>query len=147
MSCVFCDIIFRKGPATLVHEWDEAIAIEPLKPVTGGHVLVIPRLHVPDAMASPLITAMVMGCAVDYARGHKVGPCNFITSVGAEATQTIMHLHIHVVPRVQGDNLHLPWTGQERREKLVERFNKLWGVSEDGEGDLFRAEYEGDWRG
>jgi histidine triad (HIT) family protein len=43
----------------------------------------------------------------------ETGPCNIITSVGAEATQTVFHLHLHVVPRRFGDGLALPWTGQE----------------------------------
>ena len=42
--------------------------------------------------------------------------CNLITSVGAAATQTVKHLHIHIVPRHEGDGLHLPWTEQKKPE-------------------------------
>ncbi len=40
----------------------------------------------------------------------EVGDCNVITSRGAAATQTVRHLHVHVVPRRQGDGILLPWT-------------------------------------
>jgi histidine triad (HIT) family protein len=105
-SCVFCAILDGVAPATIVKEWAHTIAIVPRNPVTPGHVLVIPRVHVADAVADPYIAAQVMGCAAAFA--HR--PCNIITSAGEEATQTVGHLHVHIVPRTAGDGLTLPWT-------------------------------------
>lgn len=105
--CVFCQIVAGQAVATQVRQWSDAIAIVPLNPVTAGHVLVIPRFHVVDALEDPRITASVMHAAAELAER----PCNIITSAGAEATQTVFHLHIHVVPRRQGDGLALPWRG------------------------------------
>ncbi len=51
-----------------------------------------------------------MRYAAQWAAGHRMNPCNLITSAGREATQTVFHLHIHVVPRRDGDGLALPWT-------------------------------------
>lgn len=84
------------------------MAIVPLNPVTEGHVLVIPRWHVVDAVQEPQVTADVMRCAAELAER----PCNIITSSGGEATQSVFHLHVHVVPRREGDGLALPWTDQ-----------------------------------
>lgn len=106
-TCVFCDIAAGRAPRKLVVEWGRALAIEPLHPVVPGHVLVIPKVHVPDATYDPSITAMVMMNAAQIARP----PCNIITSAGAEATQTVFHLHVHIVPRRAGDGLQLPWGG------------------------------------
>lgn len=106
-DCVFCSIIAGTAPAKIVAEWDDAIAIVPLNPVTNGHILVMPRAHVSDALENPEITATVMKRASELAKA----PCNLITSVGSVATQTIFHLHIHIVPRVEGDGLSLPWSG------------------------------------
>lgn len=103
--CVFCGIIEGCVPCTLVQRWHDAIAIVPLDPVTEGHVLVIPRLHVVDALDRPRVTARTMQRAAEIARPD----CNLITSVGPLATQTVFHLHVHVVPRVAGDGLVLPW--------------------------------------
>ena len=110
-DCVFCQIVAGTTPATMVAEWRDAIAIVPLNPVTEGHTLVIPRRHVRDALTYPLLTAITMVRAASLAKA----PCNFITSVGEEATQTVFHLHVHVVPRRPNDGLVLPWTDQQRR--------------------------------
>src|SRR5436305_1197385 len=105
-GCVFCRIVEGTEPATIVRRWATAIAIVPLNPVTDGHVLVLPTDHVRDATVRPEVTARVMRRAAQLA----YPPCNIITSAGAEASQSVPHLHIHVVPRREGDGLMLPWT-------------------------------------
>jgi histidine triad (HIT) family protein len=110
-ACPFCAIVDGDAPAEIVGRWGEALAIVPLNPVTEGHVLVLPKVHVTSAVDDVNVTAMTMRYAAKYAREH-VGDCNIITSVGPAATQTVKHLHVHVVPRVSGDGLALPWTGQ-----------------------------------
>ncbi|MFK8850468.1 HIT family protein [Streptomyces sp. Ac-502] len=110
--CPFCDIIAGLAPATVVARWPDAIATVPIDPVTDGHVLVIPRVHVDDAAEEPMVTAAVMQRAAEYANALGT-PLNLITSRGREATQSIFHLHIHVVPRAIDDGLPLPWTVQE----------------------------------
>jgi histidine triad (HIT) family protein len=89
---------------------------EPLNPVTPGHLLVVPWEHIPDAASGPDIAADVMRWAALTVQRLGV-PANIITSVGAGATQSVFHLHIHIVPRRLGDGLHLPWTGQGVRER------------------------------
>lgn len=108
-KCVFCQR-FERG------EFDEvtsAVAsFEALNPVAPGHRLFMPFLHTVDAGHAPIITGVVMQAASHW--GRIMGAdFNLITSAGEHATQTIRHLHIHYVPRVAGDGLHLPWTGQE----------------------------------
>jgi len=105
MSCVFCAIIAGTEPATVVRQWVDAIAIVPLNPVTDGHLLVIPTAHIRDASESPHIAGQAMARAGELARP----PFNIITSAGAEATQTVFHLHLHIIPRLAGDGLALPW--------------------------------------
>jgi histidine triad (HIT) family protein len=87
--------------------------IEPVLPVTPGHALVVPRRHVADALEDPALTGDVVRLAAVYARSLRlsgVEACNIITSVGPEATQSVFHLHVHVVPRREGDGLPLPWS-------------------------------------
>jgi histidine triad (HIT) family protein len=105
--CIFCEIAEGNAPATFVAEWDRVIAIMPLNPVVPGHVLVLPRKHVADFTESPYLSGEVMQQAGWLAR--EMGPCNLITSVGPEATQSIFHLHLHLVPRRYNDGLALPW--------------------------------------
>lgn len=104
--CTFCEIVAGRAPATVLRETRDTLVIVPLNPVTDGHVLVIPKWHVVDALEDPRITAEVMHTAAEVA----TRPCNIITSAGAVATQTVFHLHVHVVPRRENDGLALPWT-------------------------------------
>jgi histidine triad (HIT) family protein len=110
--CPFCEIVAGRAPATIFDDWADAMVIAPRNPVTPGHRLVIPKAHVRDLAANPLVSAMVMERAALHVLEWRVGDCNVITSRGAAATQSVTHLHLHIVPRVDGDGLHLPWTGQ-----------------------------------
>ncbi|WP_433183155.1 HIT family protein [Actinoallomurus sp. CA-150999] len=116
-TCVFCSIVAGKAPASMVREWPDAIAFRPLDPVTPGHVLVIPREHVADVGTDPAVSAITMAAAAELAA--ELPSANVITSRGAAATQTVFHLHLHVVPREHGDGLPLPWTPQHAAAQRV----------------------------
>jgi histidine triad (HIT) family protein len=105
--CPFCEIVAGRAPAEIVEEWPEAIAIVPLNPVVEGHVLVIPREHVRDFTDYPKVSAATMLCAAELVAG--MGSYNLITSKGRPATQSVFHLHLHLVPRAENDGLALPW--------------------------------------
>ncbi|MGW1218218.1 HIT family protein [Streptomyces californicus] len=107
-ACVFCRIVTGQAPADVVREWDDVIAIHP---VTPGHILVIPHTHVPDVGQDPGVSARTMACAAELAA--ELPAANVITSKGTAATQTVAHLHLHIVPRTAGDDLPLPWTPQQ----------------------------------
>jgi histidine triad (HIT) family protein len=114
IGCVFCDIVTERAPAKILASWPDAMAIEPLNPVVPGHVLVIPHAHVRSFIEDPFVTASVMARASKFAArlGMPGEGVNLITSAGEAATQTVFHLHVHLVPRYLGDGLALPWTGQ-----------------------------------
>ncbi|WP_210745298.1 HIT family protein [Nocardia flavorosea] len=105
---MFCKINRGEAPATIVDEWSDALAIVPLGPVVDGHVLVIPKLHVADFTEDPKVTAATMRRAAQYAAGRH-DSANVITSMGRAATQSVFHLHVHVVPRAEDDELMVPW--------------------------------------
>lgn len=109
--CVFCDIANGDGPFEF--EWEKVVAIVPLNPVTEGHLIFMPKEHVPDAAVDPSIAGDVMEAAAWYVAEQEPINANIITSIGAAATQTVFHLHVHVVPRRHGDGLALPWTNQK----------------------------------
>lgn len=107
-GCPFCDIVAGRGPAEVLQEWPDTLVIKPLHPVTEGHVLVIPRSHVTDLSDDPVITGVTMRHAARYA-ATVPDALNLITSRGAAATQSVFHLHLHLVPRRWNDGLALPW--------------------------------------
>lgn len=114
-SCPFCAIVAGTAPATVVREWFDAIAIVPLHPVVEGHVLVIPKTHVDDFTEQPSVTGLTMFHAAELA-WDMGGSMNLITSKGREATQSVAHLHAHLVPRAESDGLALPWySGRSRK--------------------------------
>ena len=108
-DCPFCEMLDAHTSAWH-RSWAAAVAFTPLSPVAPGHLLVIPRVHVADATTDPTVTGDVFAAAAELARDFPA--CNLITSCGAAATQSVLHLHVHVVPRVGGDGLSLPWTGR-----------------------------------
>ncbi|MFE9341312.1 HIT family protein [Streptomyces sp. NPDC007063] len=114
LNCVFCRIASQEAPATVVRDWGDVLAIRPRGGVHPGHTLVMPCTHVSDAGTRPEVTARTMECAAALAA--QLPAANIITSKGAAATQTVWHLHLHVVPRADGDGLPLPWTPQQTTE-------------------------------
>jgi len=107
-SCPFCQ---RIKAGDYVGYDRGCVGFEPLNPVTPGHMLFVPRAHVWSAAHAPWITARVFEVASVFAAAS-LDDFNLITSGGEAATQTVRHLHVHYVPRREGDGLALPWTGQ-----------------------------------
>jgi histidine triad (HIT) family protein len=110
MDCPFCNRI-ASGDYDSMFSNSYAVVFAPLNPVTPGHLLVVSRTHIHDAGQDPMTAGRVMELAATIARGG--GDANIITSIGEAATQTVRHLHLHLVPRIEGDGLTLPWTGQQ----------------------------------
>jgi histidine triad (HIT) family protein len=103
------------GSALILSAWDDAVAFPPLWPVTSGHLLVVPTDHVQHAGIDPEITGRMFEHASELAWElylSKGTGANLITSAGASATQTVSHLHVHIVPRRKDDGLKLPWSDQ-----------------------------------
>lgn len=118
-ACPFCliahgeaDAEFAKHPVD-GHPLDGqtngcVMVFSPLNPVVKGHLLAVPTKHVLHAADDPAVAAYTMEEAAEYTQ-LAGGSWNLITSIGKEATQTVLHLHLHLVPRRKGDKLRLPW--------------------------------------
>ncbi|WP_245996819.1 HIT family protein [Streptomyces armeniacus] len=118
-DCPFCAIVHDGAPATIVHEWGDALAIVPRSGgCTDGHLLVLPKAHVTDFTIDPVVSATVQLRAAELAQ-QLGGQWNYLTSCGEAATQTVWHLHGHLVPRTAGDGLALPWTHPAREKRTV----------------------------
>ena len=89
-------------------------SFEPLNPVVPGHRLFVLTLHVSNASYDSTVTGVTFEAAALYAAGMGID-YNLITSAGSAATQTVFHLHVHYVPRMESDGLHLPWTNQVKK--------------------------------
>ncbi len=109
MKCVFCNISQQDSSGQIEYKYEHSFVITPLNPVTIGHKLIIPYCHLDTFMESPLMTGRVFEDAANYAADHFGDNVNLITSAGRIATQTVGHLHVHVIPRRRDDGLQLPW--------------------------------------
>lgn len=106
--CPFCTLLTSPSDRE-IRQWNPStVSFTPLDPIVNGHTLVVPRQHVADLTVQPNLTAKLFEVVAFVAR--ELWPCNVITSAGVEATQSVFHLHVHVVPRRYDDGLQLPWT-------------------------------------
>ncbi|GAA0898034.1 MULTISPECIES: HIT family protein [Streptomyces violaceusniger group] len=109
-DCPFCVIVHEGAKATIIREWSDTIAIVPRSGgCVPGHLLVIPRCHVDDFTVDPVVSATTQHRAAELAADIG-GQWDYLTSCGPDATQTVMHLHGHLVPRTADDGLALLWT-------------------------------------
>ena len=100
-DCLFCRIVRKEIPATLVAESDEYIAIRDIDPQAPVHVLVIPRAHVPtlnDADDAGLLGRLHIAAA-EIAKAEGVSESGFRTVINTNrgAGQTVFHIHVHLL--------------------------------------------------
>jgi len=126
VDCDFCAIARGEGSSEIVCEGETWVAFFPLEPATPGHTLVIPRTHVPDlwsldpADAGEIMNAVIrVGRAID--RALSPHGMNLITSAGEAASQTVYHLHLHLVPRWDGDGFGRIWPHESHVSDRQER--------------------------
>jgi len=130
-ECVFCRIVARQIPATMVHEDEQTLAFMDLGQVNPGHVLVAVKRHaenlyaLDDAQAGAVTRAAArVARAIRDAftpQGLSVYQAN-----GKAAGQTVFHYHVHLVPRHDNDGMALTWPVKNPpREKLEEYAAKI----------------------
>ncbi len=108
MTDVVCQIIAGELDAAVVLRTDEVVAFLDHRPVFKGHVLVAPVRHVdtlldlPTGLMTPLLSQVqrVAGAVVDA-----VGAQGSFVAINNVVSQSVPHLHVHVVPRTKGDGL------------------------------------------
>jgi histidine triad (HIT) family protein len=110
MSCVFCAIVAGEAPALKICEDDDYLAILDIRPFTRGHTLVIPKRHTVDLTDTPpetLADMVTIGQRIARAaRATELADAtNIAINDGRPAFQTVLHVHLHVLPRRNGDKL------------------------------------------
>lgn len=107
-ACVFCSIVSGDLPATIVLDEAQVVGFLDLRPVFEGHVLVVPRDHhvtLPDLPAE--LIPVVFGAAQRVARAvvDGLGADGSFVAINNVVSQSVAHLHVHVVPRRRRDGL------------------------------------------
>ena len=107
-ACVFCQIVAGDLPAELVLETDELVAFLDTRPVFKGHVLLVPREHVdtlPDLPAGLRDPFLAAAQRIAIAVKDALGAQGSFVAINNTVSQSVPHLHLHVVPRTKGDGL------------------------------------------
>lgn len=112
MSCVFCAIVAGEAPAIRICEDDNYLAILDTRPFTRGHTLVLPKQHMVDLTDTPPETladmvAIGQRIALAVRTTELADATNIAINDGPAAFQTVSHIHLHVLPRRDGDKLSL----------------------------------------
>ena len=107
-KCLFCRIVSGEVPATIVYEDDDAIAFLDHRPLFPGHSLLVPRAHVetlsdlPIKLVAPFFeAAQLLARAVELAMEAE----GTFVAMNNRVSQSVPHLHVHVVPRRRKDGL------------------------------------------
>jgi len=101
-DCLFCKIVARDIPATLVHETDRVLAFRDISPQAPVHVVVIPKDHHADVSAltaaDPALAAELLAAVADVARAEGLtAGFRTVFNTGADGGQTVFHVHAHVL--------------------------------------------------
>jgi histidine triad (HIT) family protein len=107
-GCLFCAIVRGERPAFKVLESESSIAFLDIRPLFLGHTLLVPRAHhetladLPEALVAPLFAdAQRLARAVEKALAAE----GTFVALNNKVSQSVPHLHVHVVPRSKGDGL------------------------------------------
>ncbi len=107
-GCAFCAIVAGERPSARVLEDERCIAFLDVRPLFPGHTLLVPRAHhetledLPEELLAPLLSnAQRLARAVRDAAGAE----GSFVAINNKVSQSVPHLHVHVVPRRKGDGL------------------------------------------
>lgn len=129
-ECVFCAIAAWEQPADHVHADEDTVSFLDKRPLFPGHCLVVPRNHhvtlpdLPPELVSALFShARLLARAMEEALGAQ----GSFVAVNNKVSQSVAHLHVHVVPRSKGDGLkgffwpRVDYAGDAERESIRKR--------------------------
>jgi len=115
-DCVFCKIVDGDLPAYKIYEDGVCFAFLDINPVNRGHVLLIPKDHYRDLLGVPESIMLHLSSKVKFLAPKillavNAIAFNLIINNGTVAGQAVPHLHYHIIPRFEDDNLH-HWPGK-----------------------------------
>jgi histidine triad (HIT) family protein len=124
-ECVFCKIVAGTSDCQAIYEDEATLAFMDIHPANDGHCLVIPKAHFETVFDMPPAAFGAVGSTV--AKVARVvnevlrpGGISLVQANGELAGQSVLHVHVHVLPRRAGDDLLINW---DRNSKCDQRFD------------------------
>jgi histidine triad (HIT) family protein len=131
---IFEKIVNREVPSTIVYEDEDTLAFMDIGPIIKGHTLVIPKTCYDSVTVTPdevLAKLIKVAKRIATAQMNALGAdgVNIMQNNGVAAGQEVPHIHIHVIPRFEGDGHHWNWNAKsydstDELEKLAERIRE-----------------------
>lgn len=129
-DCIFCRIVARQAPASIVAETSAALAFMDINQPTPGHVLIIPKAHIQDIYGMDAETgAEVFRLTLEVAKAVKAAVqadgLNLVQANEAAGQQDVFHFHMHIVARFEGDrdrvgfSLHRNMPSRDELDRLA----------------------------
>lgn len=129
--CIFCKIINHEIPASVIYEDEDVCAILDISQVTNGHTLVMPKEHVESILdCPPVLLSKIMSVAQTLSKDilfkMNANGINVLTNAKPAAGQSVMHFHVHILPRYdENDGLILKFqTNSAPDLKKIEKILK-----------------------
>ena len=109
-SCIFCKIVRKQAPASIIYEDESVVAFLDIRPLNMGHTLIIPKAHYVDIFETPEselsnICKVSKRISIALKKATRADGISIIQQNGKAAGQDIFHAHVHVVPRFEGQKL------------------------------------------
>lgn len=120
-NCIFCKIIGKEIPSTILYEDDDFSVIMDISPASKGHAILLVKKHVPNIyeldedLASKALV-VVSKVAKAMKEELKCDGLNILQNNGEAAGQTVFHLHIHLIPRYKDDQVNISWKPEKYGE-------------------------------
>ena len=113
-DCIFCKLANGVFPTNSIYEDDKFNVILDMGPATKGHALILPKEHADNLYELPDETAaaaMILAKKLAKKMVDKLGAdgLNVVQNNGEAAGQTVMHYHLHLIPRYKNDGQHILW--------------------------------------
>ncbi|MBR4277347.1 MAG: HIT family protein [Lachnospiraceae bacterium] len=130
-DCIFCKIANGEIPSNTVYEDEDFRAILDMGPAAKGHTLLLPKEHADNLFELPDETAekaLKVAKCIGKKLMSKLGAdgMNIVQNNGEIAGQTVMHFHIHIIPRYKDDNQKIGWVpGKPTAEELLETCKQI----------------------
>ncbi len=128
--CVFCNIIEGKIPSSKIYEDDDVLAILDISQATKGHTLVMPKKHYENILQIPeddyiKVMSKVKKIAQVILKAFDAKGLNILNNCNEVSGQTVMHFHVHIIPRYNTDDIQIKFTDHSSQYNLEDIKNQI----------------------
>ena len=128
-NCIFCKIANGEIPSRTLYEDDSFRVILDISPASKGHAIILAKNHAENIYQlseedAGKIYVVAKKVATAMQKVLKCDGMNILQNNGEAAGQTVFHLHMHIIPRYEGDQVHIKWTPKDAADQISEEVAK-----------------------